>query len=80
MEYECEITEEGKIIKSEDGKIWSGPDLWVNFSKCFPSNFEFKNIEHFFGLNYKPIVHKIEKLGDLSNFGEYVLYEDRKSK
>lgn len=79
MEYLCEINATGLSIKAGDGRLWEGPNVWNNFIKCFPPTFEFKCLEHFFGLNYKPIMYKIEKLGDLVPFTNYVKYEERKN-
>lgn len=80
MEYICDITEEGFSIVSEDKRAWRGPNMWKEFISCFSSPFEFKCMEHFFGLNYKPIMNKIEKLGDISPFSGYIPYEERKRK
>ncbi|KAF9762293.1 Histone-lysine N-methyltransferase trr [Nosema granulosis] len=80
MEYICEISEDGLSIKSDDGKIWRGATMWKDFVSCFSPAFEFKCMEHFFGLNYKPILYKIEKLGDISMFNNYILFEERKRK
>lgn len=77
MAYICEIKETGMCIITE-GCTWTDPDLWKKFCDSFEHNLEFKSVEHFLGLTYKPVQYRIEKLGDMSLFVNYVMVDDRK--
>lgn len=61
MVYICEIAGKHISITTEDGTQWKGQDLWKKFLEDFKQPLEFKTLEHFFGLTYKPVQNRIEK-------------------
>ncbi|WUR05090.1 uncharacterized protein VNE69_12075 [Vairimorpha necatrix] len=64
MTYLCEIKKTEYFITAEDGVQWKGQDVWKEFSENFKNTIEFKNIEHFFGLTYKPVQTRLEKINE----------------
>ncbi|EJW03031.1 hypothetical protein EDEG_02581 [Edhazardia aedis USNM 41457] len=79
MFYFCCVKEGCLLeIKSQDNRVWSGKNVWVDFCKSFQEKVEMQNVAEFFGLTHPTLQKMIEGMGDISHFKKYVAVSDRK--
>lgn len=75
--YVCSVDpQKGPVITAEDGREWSGKEIWTDFTNSI-GDVEYKSLEEFFGFGNAALVRKIEGLGDVSVFRKYVPLDKR---
>ncbi|TBT98598.1 hypothetical protein CWI39_2360p0010 [Hamiltosporidium magnivora] len=80
--YFCTVKDTDHIleISTNDGRKWTGIDLWGLFVQDFDEVTEYGNVDEFFGLNHPTVQKMIEELGDISVFVNYLPLKERKDK
>lgn len=76
--YICTVDpQKGPVITADDGREWSGPNVWADFVDSFEDGSEYKALAEFFGFGNPVLGKKIEGLGDTSIFRKYIPWANR---